>query len=109
MAWVRLDDQFDSHPKTLIAWSASPVSVGLWPQAASWAARYQTDGHVTAEFVVGLMPARRQRDQATAALVDAGLWVPNGTGWQFHDWEVYNGTRAEIEARRQADRRRKRA
>lgn len=107
--WVRVDDGLFSHPKIMQAWTTSPASIGLWPQAASWAARYLTDGHVSSEFVVGLMPRRRQRDQMTGALVDAGLWVPNGAGWQIHDWQDYNQSREQVLARREADLKRKRS
>ncbi|MCI4360652.1 MAG: hypothetical protein L3J91_03030 [Thermoplasmata archaeon] len=108
MAWVRIDDSLSSHPKILQAWSTDHAAIGLWPLAASWAGRHLTDGHVSPDFVGGLMPARRPREQAIGALVEAGLWVPNGTGWQIHDWQDYNGTRASIEARRRIDAARKR-
>ena len=98
MAWVRIDDGMFSHPKVLHAWATYPASLGLWPLAATWAARHRTDGHVSGEFVTGMMPAKRQRDRAIDALVESGLWVPNGTGWQIHDWRDYNGTRAELKA-----------
>ena len=108
MAWVRIDDNFFSHPKVLQAWWAYPTAIGLWPMTASYAGRQQTDGVVSADYVHSLLPARRQRERATEALVDAGLWLPNGAGWQFHDWTEYNPTRAQTDERKRVDRERKR-
>jgi hypothetical protein len=48
----------------------------------------------------------------TDALVDAGLWIPGPTGWQFHDWVQYQDSKQEVEAKRQKwanDKRRQRA
>jgi len=106
--WSRLDDDFHANPKVLHAQRMSFASIGLWPLGLSWSAR--TDGEVTSDFVQGLIHNRRQRDIVTGALVEAGLWVPNGDGgWQIHDWREYNLTRNEREARKRADRDRKRA
>src|SRR5215831_3604523 len=96
MAWVRIDDDLFSHPKILHAWRDCPAAIGLWPLSLAWAGRHLTDGRVSADFVYGLIPNRRQRDRATSALVDAELWVPNGTGWQIHDWADYNESRERI-------------
>jgi hypothetical protein len=108
MAWVRIDDDLFSHPKILRAWWTDKASIGLWPQGLSWAGRQLTDGYVSAEFVRGLLPNRRERDRATGALVDAALWVPNGSGWEIHDWSDYNASREQTLARRDADAARKR-
>jgi len=108
MAWVRIDDDFFSHPKVVHAWSICPTSIGLWPMTAAAAGRHLTDGYVTGDFVRQLMPRTRQRDQAVSALVDTGLWVPNGTGWQIHDWQDYNESRERVLKRRKADAMRKR-
>ena len=69
----------------------------------------RTDGEITNAFVTGLRPHRRERDRATGALVDAGLWVPNGAGWYFHDWKDFNWTRAQVEEHKRKDRERKRS
>ena len=106
--WVKIDDSLDGHPKFLQAWDAAPASVGLWPQALAWAGRHLTDGHVSAEYVLGRTSSRRQRDQLTGALVESQLWVPNGSGWQIHDFTDFNPSRAQVEARRQLDAVRKR-
>jgi len=108
MAWVRIDDDLFSHPKILHAWSACPASIGLWTLTLSWAGRQLTDGHVTGEIVRNFMPAKRQRERAIAALEQPGLWVPNGAGWQIHDWQDYNTSREQVLARRRTDAARKR-
>jgi hypothetical protein len=72
MAWVRIDDDLFSHPKILRAWWTDKASIGLWPQGLSWAGRQLTDGYVSAEFVRGLLPNRRERErEQTLARRDA--------------------------------------
>jgi hypothetical protein len=107
--WVRIDDGLASHPKVLAAWTQNPASIGLWTLGAAWSARHRTDGHVAAAFVSSLIPGKAKRERAVAPLVDAGLWMPNGTGWLIHDWSDYNGTRAELSAARKVARRTGRA
>lgn len=107
MAWAKLDDQFNNHPKTREAWRTDPVSVGLYALALSWAAQYETDGRVTPAWVEDQLPDEEQRTSAVSALVNAGLWVENGNGWVIHDYLEYNPSKAEIQAKREADKQRK--
>lgn len=95
MPWFRVDDRFWSHPKVL----ACPLpALGLWIRAGSWCAEQLTDGLVPRPALV--MLGGRPRD--AAALVEAGLWLVEGDGWRFHDWETYQPTRAAVEAERAA-------
>jgi hypothetical protein len=109
MAWVRIDDQLHAHPKVLHAMSTDPTSVGLHLPALSYSAAYLTDGAVDEAFVRQLLVNRRRRERAIDALVEAGLWLPNGGGWQIHDYLDFNESREHALARRRADSARKRA
>lgn len=95
MAWYKVDDQLHSHPK---ARRAGLEAMGLWTLAGSHCMSYLTDGFVE-EWFVDSWP--HGRDLA-ARLVTVGLWLVVEGGWQFHDWEKYQPTRASVRADRDA-------
>lgn len=107
MPWARIDDNFYDHPKALEAWE-EPRAVGLWCLALSWAMRQGSRGHVNELWVKRLIPDDGERAAVAGALVRAGLWQENGQGWVIHDFDKYNPLPEDIEARRAADRERKR-
>jgi hypothetical protein len=109
MTWARIDDSFHSHPKVRRAWNAHPRALGLHVLAISYAASQLTDGGIDAAFARQLVGSARASRRVTDALVESGLWIPNQDGWEIHDWADYNPTRAEVLARREADRQRKNA
>ena len=108
MTWVRIDDDLFNHPKLTDAWWRDHASVGLWAFAAAHSGKHLLDGAVPARFVAPYFATPAQARRATTALVDARLWVPNGDGWEIHDWAEYNPTRERELARRAADSKRKR-
>lgn len=103
MTWVRIDDRVHAHPKFRLAWELEPASVGLELFALSHSAAYLTDGTVEARFVQPWFRTAVRRRRATEALVESGLWVPNGAGWEIHDYLDYNESRDQTLARRRAD------
>ena len=108
MTWARLDDSFHSHPKTIRAWHRSPEAVGLYVRALSWIADHNQDGHIPDETVVMWMPSQRDREKALKVLVEVGFVRKNGAGWVINDYLAYNPSKEDVEARRKADRQRKR-
>jgi hypothetical protein len=108
MAWAKLDDRFHGHPKIRVAWRREPVAIGLHALALSWVAQYDEDGRVSPEFVADQLPDEDERTSAVSALVESGLWEPNGYGWMIHDYLDYNPSREQIVQRRAADSARKR-
>lgn len=107
MSWGKIDDQFHAHRKAKRAWKACPASLGLHLLAISYCAGHLTDGLVDHEFVEEKIPAARRREQATRALVDAGLWVIEEGGWRINDWLDYNPSRADVLEKRRSDAARK--
>ena len=93
MAWVKVDDNFPDHPKTLVL---SLAAQGLWICGLCYASRHMTDGRLPAAFL------RRVGDDAAwnaaEELVAVGLWHDNGSGWDIHDYTEYQRTRDQIEA-----------
>lgn len=108
MTWARIDDSFYTHRKIRRAWHRSQASIGLHAFAIAYAADHTTDGHVPPEFVMDQLPDDEQRKAAIEALIEAGLWRQNGDGYYIHDFLDYNPSRADLTARREADRERKR-
>lgn len=123
MAWLKVDDKFPSHPKVrraaviLASGDAGPAAklararvLAVWLEAACYAAEHSTDGFVPAD-VVGELVDRKPID-VVAAMVQAGLAKDEThqdiKGVRFHDWDHYNPTAADVKAKRDADRERKR-
>lgn len=95
MTWFKLDDSFYDHPKVF---DAPDCAVALWTRAGCWSARNLTDG-----FVPAKLPARLCDDPDTAVgqLLDRGLWKRTRGGYVFHDWDVYQPSRAEVQQLKQ--------
>lgn len=108
MTWVRIDDHLHAHPKFRLAWEIDQASVGLELLALSHSAAYLTDGAVDERFVQPWFRSATRRRRAVDALLEAGLWLPNGAGWQIHDYLDYNESRDQVVARRRSDSARKR-
>jgi hypothetical protein len=108
MPWARIDDNFFSHPKARKAWR-EPRALGLHMLALSYCmAHGGKDGVIDQEFVEDQIPDDGERSNVTAALVRAGLWRDSDHGWEIHDFLEYNPSKADNEARRKAERDRKR-
>lgn len=70
--------------------------MGVWVLAGSWSADNLQDGFVPES----VLPRWGTRSDA-ARLVASGLWAESEKdgekGWQFHDWQIRNPTRTEVE------------
>lgn len=100
MTWFKVDDGFWSHPKTL---ALSDSAVALWVRAGSYACQHLTDGFVSVSTLRLLGD-----DRVVGELVDAGLWLDEGGGFQFHDWIEYQETSVDVKDRREKARERQR-
>lgn len=88
MAWFKTDDKFAMHPKVIQAGNAA---IGLWIRAGTWSADQSTDGHIPTEMITVL----GGKTADATKLVNAGLWERDDAGYQFHDWQDYQPTRAD--------------
>lgn len=89
MPWARVDDGLHSHPKIRRAWKCRPA-LGLHLMALSYCGQWSPDGLVPVEWVEEKLPAEEERETVVGALVDAGLWDVDPSGWAIHDWADYN-------------------
>lgn len=101
MTWFKTDDSLHSHKKAM---RAGVEAMGLWVLAGSWCADQLTDGWIPDYAALRLAP---NAEELAERLVKAGLWEPaerdGEPGWIFHDWEQYQPSRADVEARRRSD------
>jgi hypothetical protein len=107
MTWFKVDDHLHSHSKTM---KAGTEAMGLWVLAGSWSAAEESDGWIPGYVLTRLVGGNG--DELAARLVKAGLWHADERdgedGYQFHAWGEYQPTRADLEARREAQRERMR-
>ena len=111
MPWFKVDDTLHSHPKPR---KAGLAAIGLWTVAGSYCSEYVTEGSIPTWYVTGWPSGRKLAER----LVLAGFWHPaghkcrrcpqpkEGDEWQFHDWEHYQQTKAEIDRDRELNRER---
>lgn len=110
MSYFLVDDGFFAHPKVQ---ETPDAALGLWVRAASWSAGQLTDGHVPPKVLTRLGDRTHYKVHRNAQiLVERGLWepLPEGRGFQFHDWTDYQPRlREDVLRRREIDRTRQRA
>jgi hypothetical protein len=96
MPWFRVEDNFHGHPKITRIGNAP---IGLWLRCGTYSSAYLLNGKVPTDT------ARLYgRPKEIDALVDAGLWTPNGDGWTMHDFLDYNPSAEQVQADRAAAR-----
>ncbi len=118
MAWVRIDDQFASHPKVI---QAGPLGMAMQVAALCYSNRYLTDGFIPRAVVPTLLNLEGLAmrvwqgeligggQDATWQLVvqdllAAGLWEEVEGGYQIHDYLDYQLSREEVIAEREQKR-----
>jgi hypothetical protein len=97
VTWVRVDDGFFEHPKTVAAGDAAAY---LFLAGLGYCNRRLTDGRIPKAMVPRLTTARRWPALA-ARLVEVGYWEDHGDCYQSHDYLEWNDSRAEVEAKRE--------
>ncbi|MER5715766.1 hypothetical protein [Streptomyces sp. NPDC002132] len=109
MAWFALDDGFDTHPKVRKAGNAA---VGLFVRLGVHATRHLTEGHLDGDIV-----RRYGTEPNVRKLIAVGMLHAHGHAcprcpqpaegdYVIHDYLDYNKSRAQIEAAREAARKR---
>lgn len=113
MPWVRIDEEFVHHPKVV---QVGPLGVALQVAALCYANKHLTDGFIPHGAVRLLLDFNRLGEnvgeradywQEVGAfnvanrLVEAGMWRPVPGGFQIHDYEHYQPTKAEVIAERE--------
>jgi hypothetical protein len=110
--WVKIDTSYLRNPKII---AISPHAVLLHLASILWTGDQLTDGHIPQQALPELELQARipRRDRYTSGcqheLIAAHLWLPNGDGFELHDYTSMNrqATRAIVEKQRQVWRDRK--
>lgn len=132
MAWVRLDDHFDEHPKMA---QVGPLGIALWAAGLAYCNRNLTDGFIPWAVAEKLLSwefagerdnkGRRKRftiavtsgmhgedvtpDLVISLLLEAGLWDEVDGGYCVHDYGDYQPSKADVLADKEAKQRAGRA
>jgi hypothetical protein len=109
MAWARIDDGFDDHPKVLalLEEEGSVTAVGLWTLCLTWAHRNTRKKGKTPGLIPAGLPRRylgSEGKQVAKLLIAHGLWDEVDDGWQIHDFADYLPKDETREARAAAGR-----
>jgi hypothetical protein len=104
MAWARIDDGFDDHPKilALLEEEQGAAAVGLWTLCLTWAHRNTRKRGKTPGLIPSGLPRRYMgpagKDLAKLLVVH-GLWDEEDAGWTIHDFAEYLPTEETKAAR----------
>ena len=90
MSWVKLDDQFFSHPKILDLPKDAKL---LYLAALTHSACQLTDGVITPGALRVVAATVDVAKEEAEMLCAAGLWEKCETGWLIHDYHDYQPTR----------------
>lgn len=99
MAWVKLDDHFDEHPKIA---RLDNDALALFVCGLAYCNRNLTDGFIP--FQVGrgqLRYCNGGTDKAIDQLETVGCWEPRDGGWYVHDYDDYQMSREQVLAERE--------
>ena len=99
MTWTKLDDGFWSEPRIL---AVGNEAAGVFARILSYCGRHETDGAVPEE-VARFIGRTKKLDE----LVGVGLLEKLDNGYLVPDFLRFNPSRAQLEAKREADRKRK--
>lgn len=103
MAWLKLDDAFVDHERIE---PLSDRAFRLHITALCLCARKLTDGHVSSKDVKVCRTLVAAGPRHLAELENAGVWEPNGDGFQIRDYLDYNPSAEQVrEERRKASER----
>ncbi|MFI6296734.1 hypothetical protein ACIBEJ_34450 [Nonomuraea sp. NPDC050790] len=113
MAWGRVDDAFDDHPKVLALLDiedlkGAAAALGLWTLCFTWAHRNTRKKGKVPGRIPSSLPRRffgPEAREMAALLVEVGLWdATSDGGWMIHDFADYLPGREVSEARAEAGR-----
>lgn len=98
MTWFKVDDTLAFHHKTIEAGNAA---MGLWVRAGAWSAQNLTDG-----FIPHAIARQLGTKSQISRLLTARLWAEQTGGYSFHEWGDRQPTKQDVEADREANRKR---
>lgn len=112
MSWGRVDDKLVEHPKWVrlereFGGRTWADALAIWTWVLCYTSRNETDGGIDATVLARATPIGRAAIKTADAMVAVGLMDREGPLYILHDFTEYNPSRAELQAKRQADSERK--
>lgn len=104
MTWVKLDDRFAGNPKVI---AAGPEPMWLYVAGLCWCAQNLTDGRIP-KAVLPILSTVKRPPACAQRLVEVGLWIDDGDGYEVHDYLEFQPSKAKVEAEREAAKERQR-
>ena len=102
MAWIRLSDDYNDHPKFF---HLSDGAFRLWHQGMGFCRKFQTDGRIPTRTLKGFhaYSPKRMKELLTPWMPDAApLWEPiEGFGVNVHDYLDWNLSREDEDQQRE--------
>lgn len=101
MTWFRLDDQGAFHAKVI---AVGNEAYGAWCRAGQWSSDHLTDGHIPTA-TAHLIATRRVWKKLVTTIPAGhtiGLATESPTGYEIHDYLVYNPSADSVRAERSA-------
>ena len=102
MTWIKLEDTLPDHERALRAGSRA---MWLYVSGTCYCSRHLTDGRIPAVAVRQLV-TDKDAAKLAEALVDVGLWVRDGDGYEVRNYAKFQRTAEEVEAERESTRKR---
>jgi hypothetical protein len=107
VAWARIDDAFDDHPKVLalLDMDGAAAAIGLWTLCLTYAHRNTRKRGKTPGLIPFTLPRRFFGAEGRAMaglLVEVGLWDEVEDGWMIHDFAEYLPAKEVSAARSEA-------
>lgn len=105
MTWVRIDDEWPTHPKAL---AAGLHGRALQVSGLCHCNRHETDGFISDASLRLLIVTAEVDADTPQRLVEVGMWTREEGGYRIHDYLAYNPSHADLETKREAGRERAR-
>jgi hypothetical protein len=106
VSWARIDDRANEHPKLL---KAGAEAAWFWVCGLLYCNRQEARDGFIPDFALPILYPAKNPKRLAQRLVDVKLWIRVDGGYVVHEFTVWNETKEEKEARRAADRERKRS
>jgi hypothetical protein len=104
LPWVRIDEEFPDHPKVV---GAGPLGIAMQVAALCYCNRHLTDGFVprsAARRLIDLDGLGVSAEDVISTMLGVGMWSRVDGGYQIHDYDIYQPTRAQVLAERERNR-----
>lgn len=103
MPWFKVTDSFMSDEKVLMMpLNERGMALGTWVACGTWSTQHLTDGKVPRGIVESFVGTL----DGAETLVDARMWKRTKVGYQFINWAKYQPTKADVEQKRDEEKKR---